>query len=333
MSSFYEVTGPQTFDALWPRMERELKEFAQRLGLDPGTTDQVLSLFSASLRDNAETFNPELQQPYTPFTPSSRELFFFLGQLLFEHDATPIIGLHHVQTALDLLAAGHNLLVVQNHTSGADTLLLEHAIAQQFGVQTTDQWSYMAGHVANLYLYPLTITAAVNRVPIISSRYIGEAPEEDRPAMREQNTQACLSLLPSIQAGGCVVVLYPEGGRGENGVMKPGDPKTMKIPELMAQFSPKDLYVLPSYVEATSVLPVDRRPDELEYFIQNANRGPGHLSFSDPVLWDDLQPTSAQVDAMTDVEPKFRTKQFLIRQIMGLLQALQPAEHITVTAS
>ena len=307
----------------------ELWNLGSRLGLDAGQNRILHDLFMDALQVNAVRMTECLEQPFVEAIPESRALFTLLEKLMIENVETA--GLENLAEAIRFMQMGGNVLLVSNHTSGADTLVLD-CVANAMFPDTTRDWIYMAGHVVNYFLLPLAVTGGVNRVQIFSAKYCAQAGQEVVQRMRENNARALMSIGPRIMAGGRCVVLYPEGGRG-NGALLEGEPRTMKIPQLMEMVSPKGLMVLPSYVEATGILPVARGENEFNEFLSRGQRGRATLKFGPGMMWRELQPTKTEIQRYLtnnvhrcSGDPSFALKQWLLLRIMRMIANLAPPE-------
>jgi 1-acyl-sn-glycerol-3-phosphate acyltransferase len=313
-------------------VNNELPLLIARRGLNGHLAIAFQRLFVESFNAATEIFkqSPE-DAPYVDALPVSRQFFSLLGETLVG-DRVQVAGLEQVARALEFMNEGGNVLLVSNHTSGADTLVLHHVVNNRFH-NAAHQWLHMAGHVVNLYLLPLVVTGGVRRVQIFSARYCQET--QDPKALREmkaKNAQALSSIGPMISGGGQCVVLYPEGGRGD-GALKKAEPRTMKIPQLMDMVSPAGLMILPSYVEATDILPVVRTPNEFSEFLSYARPGNSMISFGPGVMWQELQPNDAEVHAYLTRHageclgnPDHALKRCLVDKTMHLIADMAPTE-------
>jgi hypothetical protein len=189
--------------------------------------EPLCSTFMVALRANARTMAGSLSQSLVPCTPESRILFDLIGELLVGN--VKIQGYEYLLTALDLIVQGHNVLLTSNHTSGADSLVLEHIVNTRSGPGTTASWVYAFGHAVNLYLMPLTSSAGVNRLQIFSTKWSSLVDADTRSRWRMQNVTSMRAVRSLAGDGGQFVVLYAEGGRGEGSLLA-GDPATMQIP-------------------------------------------------------------------------------------------------------
>jgi hypothetical protein len=169
--------------------------------------------------------------------------------------------------------------------------------------------------VVNLYLLPLVVAGGVNRLQIFSERYAQLVDGEMRKQMRAQNAAALRRLHAMAGEGGHCIVLYPEGGRGE-GTLKPGEPQTMQIAQLIGRTSPHGLRMLPSYVVSTDILPVRRGPNEFNEFVEYTRPGNATLRFGQGVRWEDLLPTTRLAPA--------ETRQHLLGGVMRHIADLAP---------
>lgn len=310
--------------------EGDVRRLCDKEALAPDETARIWSLFRGSILANSKRFPGCINDPCVAALPESRTLLREMSALLISGDSY-VGGMDHVQSAVDFMADGGNVLLVSNHTSGADTLVLEHSIQKALGANVTDDWYYMAGHVVNQNLLPLSVSSGVNRIQIFSVKYVTEGDEAQAKLMSARNHQAIQAMVGKVMDGGRCIVLYPEGGRGENGVMKLGEPRTMKIPELMSMFSPKGLMILPSHVEATDILLVVRGPNEFQEGISHIRRGRSSLNFGQPQMWNDLQPSEGELADFITQNSSYAgasvsnaTKGFLIKRTMGLIAAAVP---------
>jgi 1-acyl-sn-glycerol-3-phosphate acyltransferase len=230
-------------------------------------------------------------------TPEGQELMDTLGQQLVLPDSRLIDG-HHFEEALEFCRRGGNVLLVQNHTSGADVLATYELLNRHFDDVVKGFW-WMSGHVVNLYPIPLMLSSALNRFQIFSMKYRSLAAKQEETDeetwMRAQNSRALRAVIKVTIDGGKIVVLYPEGGRGEHGLIR-GVAETMCIPEAMS--AKREVMVLPTYVcNATSVLPVVRTENEFSEFLGYATTGTVDLQIGKPYLWDTLQGMGKQSQA------------------------------------
>lgn len=217
-----ETAGPLTY------AKEAVPRLCRRLGLEGGKSEELEHLFTASFEANARRMERCLSAPFVDRNPESCQLTRTLFDRLIDWENSSFAGMSHFRAALDFMEAGGNVLLVSNHTSGADLFVLERAIERRFPGVTQD-WSWMVGHVVNIWLIPMVIFGAFNRHQIFSAKYCAQAPEDIRTEMKTHNSRS-LATLGRVSSGGRLVVLYPEGGRGDNCVMKSGVPQTMTIP-------------------------------------------------------------------------------------------------------
>jgi len=201
-------------DAVIAYADRELWNLASRLGLDAEQTTNLHNLFMDALRTNAGRMAECLEAPYVEAVPESRCLLDILGQTMI--DGVDTEGLENLEAAIEFMKRGGNVLLISNHTSGADTLVLDSTVNKEFDGEAKN-WIYMAGHVVNYFSLPLTIAGGVNRVQIFSAKYCAQAGSDALQRMKKNNVLAMMAIGPRVMVGGRCVVLYPEGGRGGNG--------------------------------------------------------------------------------------------------------------------
>lgn len=248
--------------------------------------DLFVRTFNACCQLVAEGSNLGLVEPL----PESLELVDNLTDKLLSFDSQ-LINPENFKVALDFMASGGNVLMIQNHTSGADTFVWRTLVNRLFPNKPADEFAYMAGHVVNIYPVPLLFSSAFRRIQIFSDRYkqiagqLGISEKE----MTDQNCRALRSLMIFAKSGGKLVGLYPEGGRGE-GELKFGDPNTAIIPQALGRFG--NFLILPTYVErATSILPVRRTEQEFNEFLKYLRPGTADIICGQPYYWQDVDQT------------------------------------------
>ena len=306
--------------------EGAVARLSSRLGLCSRESGALKRHFFGSLEACAERIKNCLAEPYVPVIPEARALYDYLGNLIVSPDSR-IVGASNLVRAYEMRRQGWNVLLVQNHTSGADMIAMEQLVARA-GIGRTEDWSYMAGHVVNLYLIPMTLAGAFGRYQIFSVKYrsLGSCGTEQQ--MHEQNCRALHTLMERSRIGGQFLVVYPEGGRGE-GRLLDGVPQTMKIPQIMAD-SPKGLVLVPTYISgATSILPVHRGHNEFNEVLEYTKRGAATLTVGEPVIWDNLKPCDRELETAMEGARKrsIALNQCYIRKVMQLIADLAPTDN------
>lgn len=308
---------------------RELPGLRQRLGLREQEGHELETLFMRALDVNAARMEACQSMGFVAPLPESRALLDFLGRALV-HPQSRLVHPEHMQEALQWMRRGGNVLMVQNHTSGADPVVWDHLVNREFD-HVARHFGYMAGHVVSMYLIPLTICAGFGRFQIFASKYKKLAEEFGitEHDMTMQNFRALRELETFVAQGGRLIGFYPEGGRGE-GQLLAGDPKTAKIGEVIAERSPHGLLVLPTWVEgATSILPVVRGKTEFSEFIQYARAGVSHITCGKPIPWEKLVPSVSEVEAARTEEQtrSMASKGIIHARTMRAIATLAPTEH------
>ena len=281
--------------------------------IPPEAQAEIREAFMGALAESAATMEANLTAGMTEPIEASRTLQDRLSPHLILPESE-LTGSDNLQQAFDYMEQGGNVLLIQNHRSGADTLIMETLVQREFGNGVTQPWGYMAGHAVNLYLIPLLVTNALRRFQIFSAKYQSMAAEgnqtmqatgNNEAQMGRQNLRAIMALKKYTRPGGKLVVLYPEGGRGDHG-MKRAEGKTMKVPEEIAKSSPNGLMILPTYVDgATSILPVARGHNEYNEFIEHVRPGVGTLNIGKPVGWGTVSRIAETADAVAEYASRF----------------------------
>jgi 1-acyl-sn-glycerol-3-phosphate acyltransferase len=205
-----------------------------------------------------------------------------------------LINPENLETALSFMKAGGNVLMVQNHTSGADTYVWRTLVNRYFSDRPlADEFAYMSGHIVNIYPMPLLFSGTFRRIQIYSERYKQITGNHiTHRDMVNQNCRALRALYNFVKPSGKMVGLYPEGGRGE-GALKFGDPNTAIIPQTIAKFG--NFMILPTYVNgATSILPVKRGENEFNEFLNYIQPGTADITCGTPYYWADVDQSSKE---------------------------------------
>lgn len=276
-------------------LHEAIPEMGERIGLNGRETDELLRLALDSFDTAAAVMQRSLCQGLVEPTPAARRFWNAVGCHLIGPESA-LIGSGNLDAALEALAGGNNVLVIQNHRSGADSLVMEMLVDRAYGYDVTSAWAYMSGHAVNLFAIPLMFTLAVRRFQIFSAKYrsLGLAGTTDAD-MAQQNLRAMRALCNYCRPGGRLVVLYPEGGRGDHG-LKLGEPQTMCVPQIMRRSGPR-LLILPTYVHgSTNILRVNRGDNEYNEVFENMHRGTATFTVGAPLWWDELRPDSVAND-------------------------------------
>lgn len=331
--------GIGQIQGVYEYVQAELPRFCERVRVCQTQTVRLRALVENSYHAAVSLMSNSLNTGMVEPTPAGRELYNFMSDTLICPNRSCIAsGQRHLETALEFLAQGGNVLLVQNHRSGADNVVTETLVRRLYGKDLAADWAYMAGHAVNLCLVPLMFFAsALRRFQIFSVKYksMGITGMNDQEMIR-QNLRAIAALGNYVKPGGKLVALYPEGGRGDHHMIQ-GQAQTMKVPEIVTRCSPNGLMILPTYMHgATSILPVARVINEYNEILMRAEQGWGELSIGRPVMWEDLQPTESNVQEVADsliasgeckTETEARSKarkRILADTVLGLIAYLAP---------
>lgn len=309
-------------------LRAELPGLSDRLRLTTTAAATFERLFMAALARSAQDMDACQRMGLARSTPEGRAFLDFIGPRLVTPETT-LINPGVVAQALAFMKKGGNVLLIQNHTSGADTVVWDYLVNQRFDGAARD-FAYMAGHVVTFFLIPLTVSSGVNRFQIFSTKYkaLAEAVGHTMDEMQAQNRRAIHDLVTWTKHGGRLLGLYPEGGRGEAGLLE-GDRNTTTVGLAMASSSPAGLMVLPTYVAGcTNILPVVRGPREFEEFLRYVRRGTATITCGDPLRWEELLPSREQIAdeqaTHDEVDDKHARKRLIHARTMRLIAALAP---------
>ncbi len=301
----------------------ELPVFCDRLGINGGHKEHFVQTALASAKAGVRLLSQEvmLAGMVGPL-PEARAFWNLTGDTLLD-TGSEVTGIEHLKTAMHYQQQGWNVVVVQNHRSGADMLVMETLIRRHFGEDICADWAYMAGHAVNLYLIPLMFSAAMRRFQIFSVKYQSTGiTGMDVERMKQQNHRALLALRRHTAPGGKVVVYYPEGGRG-NGTMKAGEPRTSCLPRNIAEGG-KGLIILPTYVRDTELLHRPARGDnEFNEVFVHMDKGSATLAIGEPVRWDAIR----ELNAPYFERNRNQWNERICNTLLGLVARLGPPEH------
>lgn len=265
------------------------------------TRDVVTEVFIRAFEANADLTERNVNKGLTDVSDEARALRNELCSLLVKPESK-LHGIKHFQTAQRHMNEDGNILLVQNHTSIADMLVTEALIRRSFGHRITDDWAYLSGSPMNEPSLQLIISGGFHRFPITSTKFQARANnKEEKVAMQRQNARSMKALRDHVDAGGKLVVMYPEGGRN-NGSMEKIKPTAMYIPKIMAR-SGKKLMILPTCVDgAVKILPPDPTDkNEHNTPFQRCSRQKADMTIGTPVLWDDITRFSNDPDIAADL--------------------------------
>jgi len=320
-----------------------LERFFDREEVPTEDRDFLRQLFLRSFLENSCFLEQDQSQAIVEPRVVGRELLDTVGELLVRQDSQ-LFGEEYMEESLSFLEHGGNILLIQNHKSLADTLVTEVLMRRKFGRGATQDWMYIAGHPVNRNILPLLFSSGCRRVQVFSTKF-QSAVERGDPmvadlhltvrAMAKQNLHAMKALGESVTEGGKVVVLYPEGGRVER-EMGRGEPRVMKIPDVMAKSSPNGVKVLPTYVDGgEGILPVVHSAQEMDELLEHVRSGTGSVRVGAPVDWALLQKCAESKEAVQHytrefasvdlpTHPKFATRGIVADTMLALIADLAP---------
>lgn len=239
-----------------PDAEKYIRESVRELCTYAGAPDKIEGLTEKLINSYRAHFGLVFGQP-TQYTESGRILTPAIGEIVVKPESQ-LIGIDNFNEAQEHLKTG-NVLLIQNHTSIADMLVLETLVRREFADSTTDDWSYISGGPVNdlTTLQGSSISSGFRRFTVNSTSEMDKMTEEQKKEAERENKKAMIALVRFSQEIGKLVVLYPEGTRND-GKMLRARAKSFGIPSAMMRGN-ENLVVLPSYVKgANHILPTNR---------------------------------------------------------------------------
>ncbi len=155
----------------------QIPALADRLGLSAADLQDLYRVFMRSYRVCAARIEEDSDKGIVDAIVESRDLIEHLARLLMNADST-LFGAENFARALAFREQGGNVLIVQNHTSGAD-ILATHALLSKDFPGVPAQFIWMAGHVVTKFLLPMLLAAGATRVQIFSVKYKSMAEGQD----------------------------------------------------------------------------------------------------------------------------------------------------------
>lgn len=277
--------------------EEQLPLLTERLGLDEETEGELRSLVTSSISQNAERFEESKKKPMVKALDVSIRLLKLLGTILIG-SGSQMTGLKNLKSALDFTAKGGNVLLVSNHTSSADAILLNHVVSTLGG--DMKNWFYVAGRSTGQSLLMLMVSGGFNRFQVHTAKDCRKAGEH-YGTMHAQNAVTYAAIGSTVSQGGKCVVLYPEGTRNDSGTTR-AEQGAMRIGQIMDICSPAGFKVLPSSVHAEGMLPVWRTPDEHEQIIARFQRANVSISFGQMVDWEVLNSGNGRLQRQSQTD-------------------------------
>lgn len=205
-------------------------------------------------------------------------------------DDCHFFGEENYAKAISLMKQGHNVLVIQNHTSALDALIAEAVVQRSFGSNLPI--SYIISQVFEYARVTAIITSGIDKFPVFQPKHLAFMKTKGHANavtdMVKQNIVALRALGKHTCHGGKIIFLYPEKDR--NTAMGEPEPIVMKIPELLQITSPKPLYILPTYVTGLeSILPHVQGANEIDNLFKNIRVGQGDMYCGKPIEFSKIQ--------------------------------------------
>lgn len=302
-------------------LQTALPSFCRRIGMTESRLEHFVETGFASAKAcipylSLKSMMKGMLEPI----PQARTFWNLVGDTLLDESST-FTGLEHLRTAMTYQKQGWNVVLVQNHRSGADMMVMETLIRRNLEQDICAEWAYVARHAVNLYLIPLMFSAAIRRFQIFSVKYQSNGiAGMDKVKMKEQNTRAILALSEKTSKGGTVTAYYPEGGRSD-GYLKTGEPRSSCIPRNIAQSGCK-LLVLPTYVSRTEqILRPVRGVNEFNEVLMHMERGSATCIIGQPICWDAIQENNRAFE-----DKRYEWNRRVCDTLLALIGRLAPAQ-------
>ncbi|MBN2087860.1 1-acyl-sn-glycerol-3-phosphate acyltransferase [Candidatus Peregrinibacteria bacterium] len=269
-------------------IEASADELCERLNTTKIARERFINLFLDSYE---AYFGLENKNP-TPHTPEGRKLTDGISELLVQNNSE-LIGKEHYDKVKQHMDRGGNVLLIQNHTSIADMLVMEALMRRFIDSLSTEDWAYITGGpIADpKTIQGTAISGGYHRFNVHSEKALSKlaANPAELKSAKHQNISTIRALYGHAMQGGKLVVVYPEGTRND-GIMERAKPFTTLIPSTMTKEGCPPLLVLPTYMYgANKILPVARNDkNEFSTQLQKCNRRKADMTIGQPINWSDI---------------------------------------------
>lgn len=157
---------------------------------------------------------------------------FFAACMDLTSPAVNVLGMEHLEMAVQQVAAGENVVFFANHQSEADPQVVSACLTLAGQSQAAADMVYVAGHKVTTDPLAIPFSMGRNLICIHSKKHI-DADPDTKPLKQKQNLKAMNALLAQFKNGGALVWVAPSGGRDRR------DLETNTVP--MAHFDRKTI--------------------------------------------------------------------------------------------
>lgn len=258
----------------------------------------VLSLFLSLVEE-------QFQRPYT-FPPYHQKVrhpvdYYRFGldfiRPLVDLPHSKIYGEEHLQTILQQLKKGENVILLANHQTEPDPQIITLLLEKKYP-ELAEKVIYVAGERVVTEPLAIPFSMGCDLLCIYSKRYIDYPPElKSKKQLHNKNTMELMSRL--LQEGGKIIYVAPSGGRDRKnsaGIIEPApfDPNSIEMFYLMARKAKTPTHFYPFTLSTYEILPPPETIQKELGESRTAKRQSAFLAFAPE--FDMEEPRSPEID-------------------------------------
>jgi glycerol-3-phosphate O-acyltransferase len=236
----------------------------------------------------------QIKDPYN-FPPCHEQIIFpfdyyhfgleFLRPVIRYKDSH-VSGLKHVDTMVDQLKSGDNVILFANHQTEPDPQAISLLLDRTHPRFAMDMY-FVAGHRVTTDPLAVPFSLGRNLVCIYSKKYIETEPEKKQEKLI--HNQRTMQMMGSLLAdGGKCIYVAPSGGRdrpNEKGIVEvaPFDPQSIEMFRLIAEKSGRPAHFYPLSLSTYTLLPPPNTTNLEVGEARHTKCTPIHLAFGEEI--------------------------------------------------
>jgi hypothetical protein len=270
-------------DDMYGYVQEHVGAAYDRLGLGEAYDEAEAVYFAAiaDLSSRSSTFAGR----YLP-NDSTSPVFEHFSRTFVNTADCHVDGYENYAQALELTAAGHNVILAPNHTSPLDGLVPFTLFTQDFpGAQRP---AIVMSQVFEYARITRLITSGIEKFPVFQPkhirRFVANGQEDTAAEMQRQNVATMKSLRSEAKEGGKQIFLYLERDRNGEQMGVP-EPAVSRVLEMLDR-ARGGTYILPMHIcGIDSIFPNRPGHNEMDEFFETVQVGSGNVSYGRPVLF------------------------------------------------
>lgn len=181
-------------------------------------------------------------------------------------EKTAVMGMDNLNTAMEQIKNGENVVFLANHQSEADPQVMSVCLEKVGFGEAAAGVTFVAGHKVTTDTLAIPFSMGRNLICIHSKKHI-DADPDTKSGKQRQNLKAMGGMLNLLKQGGCALWVAPSGGRDRRDLdtgkvpIAPFDSKTVDMFRLMGNKSKKPTHYYPLAMVTYDLCPP---PDTIE---------------------------------------------------------------------